>query len=176
MWKDVPDYEGYYQISDDGCIISTDRKVASKSGSVRVAPSTVRVQIQTPNGYRQVILHKEGKRTRFLVHRLVLMVFCGEPTGERCYANHKNGDKADNRIENLEWVTLGENMIHARDNLNWRHYSGEKNPAAKLSNRDIEEIRKLGKKGVFHRVIAEMFSVSQPHISRIIRGEQRKGD
>lgn len=170
-WKNIPGFD--YQVSSLGRVRSNERKVKTKGGAFRVAPPTVRSQIETTQGYRQVVLHKAGKRYRFSVHRLVLIVFVGEPPSLEHQANHKNGKKNDNRPENLEWVTRVENMQHALKFLGWKHYPGEKNPACKLSDKDVEKIR--GLKGKHPQsFIAKMFGVCQTQISRIQRGVQRK--
>ena len=63
-------------------------------------------------GYLQVALSKEGKLHYFRVHRLVALSFL-EPIAGKTYVNHKNGNKKDNRVENLEWCNNSENMKHA---------------------------------------------------------------
>lgn len=171
IWKKIPGFD--YEVSSLGNIRSMARKVRTKGGALRSVRTSIVAQGRLLTGYRQVCLHKAGSRFRFMVHRLVLTVFVGEPPTADHQGNHKNGVKNDNRLENLEWVTGTENMQHALKFLNWRHYSGENNPASKLSNKDVEEIRRL--KGKVHQSqLASMFGVSQVHISRIHRGVKRK--
>lgn len=62
-------------------------------------------------GYPRISLSCEGKSVRERVHLLVLKTF--KPTKEKLICNHKNGRKADNRLDNLEWVTYSENLVHA---------------------------------------------------------------
>jgi hypothetical protein len=114
-WKKISGFD--YEVSNLGNVRSIERRVKTKGGALRDAPPTIRVQIPLANGYRQVTLHKNGKRYRFLVHRLVLTAFVSQPPSNDHQANHKNGMKSDNRLENLEWVTRSENMQHV---LNWR--------------------------------------------------------
>lgn len=64
------------------------------------------------NGYVRVELSCDGKGRKYLLHRLLAKAFVPNPENKPC-VNHKNGDKADNTLENLEWVTRSENQIHA---------------------------------------------------------------
>lgn len=69
------------------------------------------------NGYLVATLSVEGQRIRTGVHRLVASAFLPNPEGKP-QVNHKNGNKQDNRIENLEWATCSENNLHRRRVLN----------------------------------------------------------
>lgn len=71
-------------------------------------------------GYLQVALSKEGKLYHYRVHRLVATHYL-EPIEGKPFVNHKNGNKKDNRLENLEWCTNRENMIHARATGRYTH-------------------------------------------------------
>jgi len=175
VWKRITGFDGLYEISNIGRVRSLKRKVLCKHGSFRTAPSILKVQIHLPNGYRQVVLHKYGKRYHFLVHRLVLINFINEPTKEKPQSNHKNGDKADNRLENLEWVNSSQNMRHAIDVLGRRNLPGESNPASKLKEEDVKNIRdSYCNDNLSQQNLAEKFGVTQSHISRIIRRQEWK--
>jgi len=108
-----------------------------------------------------------------MAHRLVWHHFFGLIPGGMCI-NHKNGIKDDNRPGNLEIVTYSENMSHAHKNrlLDQR---GERNPSAKLSDKEVEEIRKLYSTGEFLQVdLAQRYGVAFQTISKIVRGERRE--
>ena len=98
IWRDVPGYEGLYQVSDRGRVQNAKRG--------RVLKPHINV-----NGYLQTTLSKNNKREYPLVHRLVAAAFISNPEGKP-QINHKNGIKADNRAENLEWCTMSENLFH----------------------------------------------------------------
>lgn len=99
MWRDIPGWEGYYQVSDQGEVMSLPRPRAQLR-VLRAAP--------VGNGYLAVNLHRNGSRKQRKVHQLVLEAFRG-PRPSGLVARHLNGNKLDNRLENLEWGTWSEN-------------------------------------------------------------------
>ncbi len=116
LWKDVIGYEGYYQISNKGNVRSLDRfdGVHDRRGTV-IIPNLKR------NGYLQVGLRKHRTRKWVGVHRLVAIHFIENPNNKP-QVNHIDGNKQNNTVENLEWVTAKENQNHAvkiglRDNM-----------------------------------------------------------
>lgn len=125
-------------------------------------------QTITDRGYTAVTLYKNKKRKSSRIHTLVLETFVGDcPKGKEC--NHKDGVKVNNRLENLEWVTPKENMLHASKNGLLRTIKGEKHRWAKLTKDSIVEIKKLRCNGWLYREIAEIFNVDKTTISHIIR-------
>lgn len=103
-WKDIPGYEGRYRISSEGRIES-------------LLTGCIRKDVQAGRGYRAIQLSdKYHKKHRFYVHRLVAYAFLGAPPFERAQINHRNLDKTDNSVTNLEWVSPEENMRHAYQN------------------------------------------------------------
>lgn len=115
IWKDIPGYEGIYEASNLGRIRTAVGKTTSNARyDVRVWKTRIMKQKQTKNGKRddkRVILWKDGKEKTFLVARLVAMAWLGVPE-EGMTVNHINGDHIDNRPENLEWVSLADNIRH----------------------------------------------------------------
>ena len=102
IWKDVPEYEGLYQISSLGNIKSKKRK--GTNGKIKKQISSL--------GYYVVDLYKNSKRKTKYLHRLICECFIENQYNKPCI-NHKNGIKNDNRVENLEWCSYSENNIHA---------------------------------------------------------------
>lgn len=131
-----------------------------------------RAEHRTPPGYLQIRAVIGAKRVCALAHRLIWHYFFGSiPAG--MIINHKNGIKDDNRPENLEIVTYAENMCHAYQ-INACNQDGERNPSAKLSNAEVEEIRSLYSTGRYYQKdLAEKYEVSFQTISKIIRGDRR---
>lgn len=109
IYKPIPNYEDYL-ISNMGNVISLERKVWNGKG-YKVKPQTKLKPHKNSRGYTQVELY--GKP--FVVHRLVAQSFIENPNNLP-QVNHLNGDKTDNRAENLEWCTNAENQKHA-----WEH-------------------------------------------------------
>lgn len=109
VWKDIKGYEGRYQISSLGRVKSLPKKMGRGVGyttNTRLLKHAV-----NRNGYCILNLCKGGKVTFKQVHRLVAEAFIPN-TENREQVNHINGIKTDNRAENLEWCTNGENQAH----------------------------------------------------------------
>jgi hypothetical protein len=102
VWKDVPGYEDLYQVSSYGNVRSLDRYVNSRNGSRKPVNGQILKQEKTKSGYLQVPLSKCGRHKRFKVHRLVACAFIGNPLNLP-QVNHKDENKLNNHVENLEW-------------------------------------------------------------------------
>lgn len=104
-WKTIPGYEGIYQASTAGHVKRIGYGKGAKVGRVLKGNPT-------KNGYLFVNLYKYGQTVALYIHRIVAATFLGPV--EDSVVNHKNKDRADNRLENLEITTYGENLSHAR--------------------------------------------------------------
>lgn len=109
-WKQICGYEGYYEISSEGRVRSIERVVSYSDGRPdrHLASKIVKVYLDK-DGYKLAHLYKEGKSVTFRVHRLVAEAFIPNPDNLPD-VNHKNEDKSDNRVENLEWCTRAYNV------------------------------------------------------------------
>lgn len=122
--------------------------------------------------YLTVRVMIDGTRFHALAHRLVWRHFVGKiPAG--LTINHKNGNKKDNRLENLELATYSEQQIHAIKVLNrGRIQNGEKNAMAKLTTSQVLEIRKLRASGMKLKDLGDKFGVSFQSISKIVNHQR----
>lgn len=117
VWKDVVGYEGLYQVSNYGKIRSVDRLVAHNNGGEQfIKGKNKKIQIRDKDGYGQVNLYKDGKYKTLKVHRIVAEAFLGK-CDENLQINHKDWDRKNNKIENLEWCTAKYNVEHRRSPL-----------------------------------------------------------
>lgn len=110
-WCDIPGYEGLYKCSTQGQILSLERVVTRRDGIQKTIAERYLTPIAHNHGYKSVTLCKNGKRQKWLVHRIVALTFLPNPANLPCI-NHKNQDKADNRVENLEWCTVAYNNTY----------------------------------------------------------------
>ncbi len=110
IWKDVPDYEGFYQVSNLGRVRSLERKVLDTTGKFQFFKQKVLKHENEPSGYCRVRLSKRGKVKNIRVHQLVAMAFLGhKPNGHKLVVDHINNNKFDNRVENLQLISVREN-------------------------------------------------------------------
>lgn len=106
MTKDIVNYEGLYKITSEGEVLSTPSDGKPK----RVLKQEDVVRNHTT--YKRVSLSKEGKVTRFQVHRLVAEAFLPLETG-KVLVNHKDNNGCNNKLDNLEWCSQKENVAHS---------------------------------------------------------------
>lgn len=109
-WKDIEGYEGLYQISNLGRVKSLKRNTKNQCKNAEV----IKTQ-EIRNGYYSVSLWKNGVGKHHLIHRLISQAFIPNPNNKP-QINHIDGNKTNNHIENLEWVTESENARHAYNN------------------------------------------------------------
>lgn len=170
VWKSVVGYEGSYEVSDRGDVRSLTR---IDSIGRKVKGRTLKTSIDRC-GYKKVVLYKGGERKNHSLHRIIAKSFISN-LENKSEVNHINGDKLDNTLKNLEWVTTTENMRHAfSTGLNRIHenHKGEKHSRSKLTNDQVLEIYKRVHEGEIQRVLAKEFKVSRQHISVIKLGKK----
>lgn len=110
IWKDIPEYEGFYQVSNLGRVKSVKRKIKIRAGVYVTLKELFLKPSVDGGGYYQVILNKKSKRKTIKVHKLVSMAFLNhKPCGYKLVVNHIDFNKLNNRLDNLEIVTQREN-------------------------------------------------------------------
>jgi hypothetical protein len=138
IWKDVEGYEGIYQVSNLGDVRSLPRTENSNVGKRKRSGKTL--SLRNNKGYKTVMLCKDRKQTSAYVHRLVAKAFLSNPENKPD-VNHLDGNKSNNKLENLEWCTESENLNHAYITKLHIPKSGESHGRAVLTEKDVKEIR-----------------------------------
>ena len=162
--RDIKGYEGQYAVTEDGRVWSYPRVIISKNHVYRDWSGGFLRHGIGNRGYHHVTLSNGKTKTR-LIHRLVAEAFIPNPLG-LAQVNHKNGNKNDNRVENLEWMTLQENMTHAA--MMGLKPRGARHHMAKLNETKVVSIRKLARRGVSHTQLASEFGVGRTNIVKIV--------
>ena len=183
VWKDVIEHENSYQISDLGRVRTKTRLVPRRVGGVTqliTKKAVVKVIHNDSKGYPSVQLSKDGKQTTERVHRLVALHFLQPPTQaliEACkrhgevYVNHKDSNKLNTNVGNLEWCNQTYNCYHAVTEETKQKLSGENCYHAKLTeNVVLEIVAEYNSGGVTQQILADKFGVKQITISNILTG------
>jgi hypothetical protein len=156
-WRFIPAFEAKYYVSSFG-------RVTRRRGDVLypVSPHYLK------SGYTVIRLSEPGRMKLFRLHRLVMWAFVGEcPAG--LVVNHKDGDKRNNRLDNLEYVTLRQNTAHAlRTGLS---PTCERSYQAKLTKAQVREIRRRKRAGETMRALGKEFGVTHGTIGHITSGK-----
>src|SRR3990167_2906059 len=130
-WKDILGYEGLYQVSNLGRVKSLS-KLKINGQFTHITKEKILININNKTGYLQVNLTRNTQKV-FSVHRLVAQAFIPNPENKP-QTNHKDGNKKNNHIDNLEWATVSENGIHSYrvlGNVAWQKGGrGEKMPTS----------------------------------------------
>ena len=122
VWKDIPGYEGLYQVSNLGRVKSLERVTARER--LLIAKERI-LQPAERKGYLLVAIGARGERKTYSVHRLVAQAFIPNTENKRT-VNHKDGNKHNNAVSNLEWNTDAENMRHAISTGLMKHQKNNK--------------------------------------------------
>ena len=117
----------------------------------------------TPKGYYKVVLNG----THYFVHRLVALNFIPNPDSDNLVqVNHIDGNKLNNHIDNLEWVTCKKNINHAVES-GLTNQSNDKNNHSKLTKEDVIKIRQLISEGMMQKDVAKLYNMSTSGIYSI---------
>lgn len=157
-WKPVVGMEGWYEVS------STGRVRRSRPGKSTVCGKILKIR-KNPFGYLKICLSLNGIQFMRLVHVLVAEAFLG-PKPDGMDVNHIDGNKANSRLDNLEYVTRSGNAVHAINTGLWVKQ-------VKLSREDVADIKRLS---LFYTqtMIAEKYGIHQSQVSRILSGKRRR--
>ena len=165
---------GWVEVRGDGSIWRIAQCRGNRwndSAPIKPLANPHRIDGTPAPGYRNVSISIDGTTIGALAHRVVWLHFNGQiPPG--LTINHKNGNKADNRPENLELATYSEQVIHAREVLGKMSQRGEKNNNSILSERAAREIKRRRRAGESLKALAQAFGVSDKTISKIALGQR----
>jgi hypothetical protein len=154
-WRDIPNTNGQYKVSDTGKVMTT------KTGRI-LSPAI------DARGYERVCLFKVDRDRRYKVHRLVASAFIPNPDGKK-QVNHKDGNKRNNCVSNLEWVTNEENMNHSRAN---GLHDGHKRFCNSKKKRIIATNLESGEEIVFESIMSASKAIGTSHIPQVLKGER----
>lgn len=167
IWKEIDGQNGRYLISNMNRVKATYRTIILKNGKQRVLPERILSCSHNCHGYKIISFWNNNKNKCYSLHRLIAKAFIPNPENKK-EVNHLNGDKKDNRLENLEWATHQENLSHAFRTGLVNVSKGDNHYLAKLNSAQVKKIRELIKDGESAINISKMFCVS-PRAIRDIR-------
>lgn len=170
-WRDIEGYEGYYQVSSLGRVRSVKRVVLKSDGIWMNCKSTIlRPFIGTTANYLETQLSKDNIPKKFLIHRLVAYAFLGLTPNSSLEVNHKDGNRHNNAVQNLEVVTHQENINHSiRTKL--KNDYGELHKRAVLTNAQAAEIRQKWRDGSKQVDLANYYGVSKQTICSVVHNK-----
>lgn len=116
IWKDITNYEGY-QVSNLGRVRTHNKTTYTKMHGIRHWKDRIlKERLDKKNKMLSVLLYKNGKGKSFLIYRLVAQEFLEFPKDKKMTVNHKDGNRLNNNLDNLEWLSLKDNIRHGFKN------------------------------------------------------------
>ena len=171
IWRAIYGYEDYYEVSNLGRVRSKDRVVRQRCRGGGIAVHQYKGKILTPstNGnYLIVKLHGTSGYKTCVIHKLVARTFIPNPDSLP-QVNHKDENKFNNCVDNLEWCTAQYNNTYGTLPEKRRvRLRGEGNPRCKLSESDIRDMRKLRNEGKTCRELSELYDITPDSVYQIV--------
>ena len=164
-WKVIPGYDEY-----EASTLGGIRRINRSGSQPRWHAGHLLHSTILKSGYAMIGLGCKTRRKYLRRSRIVLRTFAGQAPSPIHQANHKNGKKSDDRLENLEWVTPKANVRHACKLFGPWHNRGNEHHNAKLTTAKVIEAKLLVAQGMTHCAIATKFSVSRPTITAAVSG------
>lgn len=158
---------GKYEVDPQGVIWNLDYRGRGERREV--------IPYLTSAGYLRFRVTLDDTRSDVFAHRFIAFALLGEPPAAEFEVNHRDGNKANNQPENIEWLSREANVKHAWE-TGLKVLAGpvgmarERHPGAKLTEGDVAEIRKRLQAGETQGAIAAAFGIKQPTVSRIKHG------
>jgi hypothetical protein len=174
IWKDIPGYEGFYEISNTGKVKSVGRidcYVNHKGNTVyRNIKERILKTYYINSGYQCVVLAREGDHKKFLIHKLVATAFIPNPN-KLTWVNHCDGYKTNNCVTNLVWCTPTENIIHAYTTGLMKKGANHKDARTVVMHDGKKDVREFGTL----RLAAEAVGVHNASISSACKLGHKSG-
>jgi hypothetical protein len=167
QWKKVAGFEEFYEVSNLGRFRSLPKVINGRWGRTKYKG---RIITPTKHSHGYGVLSLVGEDGKFSVrsHKYVALAFCDNPESKPC-VNHIDGNKMNNRADNLEWVTHSENTLHAFKTGLMNNPSGSECHNSKLEENEVKHIRKMVDGGFYQQsFLAECYNVSKSTISDLI--------
>ena len=177
IWRNIKDYEGYYQVSNLGNVRSVDRYIEHNNGQIHFRKSQLLKSQIGKYGYCYVVLSKNNHQKTKTNHRLVAETFIPNPKNKP-EVNHKSRIKLENFVNNLEWVTSKENVQHSfnvgtrKVAKYWLGKHGNNHIKSKTVLQYDLSGNYLNDFGSTHEA-KRLTGINQGHISEVCRGERK---
>lgn len=142
IWRDIPNFEGHYQVSNYGRV----KSLYFRNGQALISNKEKILKPLNNRGYLRVRLCEFKVRNLYSIHRLVAEAFIPNPKNKPC-VNHKDGDKTNNCVENLEWCTYSENEQHSHKVLGKQPINKKVVYQYDLNNKIINKFNSLAEAG-----------------------------
>ena len=165
IWKDVVGYEGYYQVSNLGNVKSIERTIVCKDGTRKKLKERILKQVSNWRGYLVVELSTKDKGKIYSIHRLVAQAFIPNPENKP-QVNHKDENKNNNCVENLEWCDNWVNSHYGTRNERIANYRKKKINQYDLEGNFIKEWASI-------KEVKEQLGYSCSAISACVIGRQK---
>jgi hypothetical protein len=167
IWKDIEGFENIYKINNIGIVKSLDKKLRIGNGFY-IKKGRIIKPYMNNSGYLRINLYDNKIKIAYYLHRLLAQTFIINTLSKK-EVNHKDGNKLNNNLDNLEWVTSSENKKHAF-RIGLKSTAGELSPKHKLTEWDVKIIRKMYKNTKYwtQRKIGELFGITDGHINNIV--------
>lgn len=168
-WEPIISYEGLYEINGIGECKSLGKSWKIKEGHVVNAKTRI-LKGGRNNKYVVYTLYKNRIGVRFFAHRLVASAFIPNPDNKK-FVNHKNGNRSDNRIDNLEWCTSSENELHSYRVLGKTHSTTWKENFPKK----MRKVMCINTNKIFNSITeaAEIMHLHRRCVNRVAAGERK---
>lgn len=153
---DIPEFEGLYKINKFGDVLTIKFNRLKVNGIDRC-------------GYKNLSLYKDGKPYHIKVHQLVARIFLGASDG--LCVNHKDGNKENNHVSNLEYITQKENIRHAWSLGLCNPSQGNNHYRSKINTDDVIKIRQDVLNGISYNTLSKRYNMSASNLSRVARGK-----